>query len=40
MQLIAIMASRPTLIASQPNANPNKAASGKPNVPDPMNTMR
>ena len=29
-----------TLMASQPNANANMAASGKPNLPDPMKRIR
>ena len=38
MQPIASIASRPTLIMSQPSANASSAASGKPSRPAPMNT--
>ena len=38
MQPIASIASRPTLIMSQPSASASSAASGKPSRPAPMNT--
>ena len=38
MQPIASIASRATLIMSQPSASASSAASGKPSLPEPMKT--